>query len=210
MMSASTTILPEDDRRLAVLIVDDHEVVHWGFRLKLSRERWVRRCVGARNTEEAIAMTRRYEPNVALVDLRLEGESGVDVCQKIREVSPSTKVLLMSGSGRITNGTARAVGASGFVPKTWPTADILRAVHAVGLGGVQFAPVPHLGASQLTPREREVLDLLAEGLRNREIGGRLYLSPHTVKEHVSSVYRKLDVRNRAEAVNQAQRLGFLT
>jgi DNA-binding NarL/FixJ family response regulator len=185
-------------------------VVHWGFRLKLSRERWVRRCLGARNGEEAIALTRRYEPNVALVDLRLAEESGVDVCQKIRDVSPSTKVLLMSGSGRIASSTARSVGASGFVPKAWPTAQILKAVHAVGLGSTLFAPAPHLGASELTAREREVLDLLAEGATNREIAGRVHLSPHTVKEHVSSLYRKLDVRNRAEAVHRAQRLGLLT
>jgi two-component system response regulator DesR len=201
--------VPEDDRRLAVLIVDDHEVVHWGFRLKLSREPWVKRCLGARNSEEALLLTRRYEPQVALVDLMLGDESGADVCEKIRAVSPSTRVLLMSGTGRIANGAARSVGASGFVPKGWPTADILRALHAVGLGSTLFAPPPEMSATMLSDREREVLDDLASGATNREIAARMHLSPHTVKEHVSSLYRKLGARNRAGAVQRAQRLGLL-
>jgi two-component system response regulator DesR len=198
-----------DDRRLAILIVDDHEVVHWGFRLKLSREPWVKRCLGARTGEEALALTRRYEPQVALVDLMLCDESGADICEGIRRVSPSTRVLLMSGTGRIASGAARSVGASGFVPKGWPTADILEALHAVGLGGTLFAPPPELPASALTTRERHVLDLLATGATNREIAADVHLSPHTVKEHVSSLYRKLGARNRAGAVQRAQRLGLL-
>jgi DNA-binding NarL/FixJ family response regulator len=208
-MTASTEV-PEDDRQLAILIVDDHEVVHWGFRLKLSRENWVRRCLGARTSEEATLLTRRYEPHVALVDLMLGDESGADVCEKIRRVSPGTRVLLMSGTGRIASGAARSIGASGFVPKGWPTADILRAVHTVGLGGTLFAPPAESSPSTLSARERQVLDDLASGATNREIAARMHLSPHTVKEHVSSLYRKLGARNRAGAVHRAQRLGLLT
>jgi DNA-binding NarL/FixJ family response regulator len=209
--SAATVPLevPEDDRQLAVLIVDDHEVVHWGFRLKLSREPWVRRCLGARNCEEALLLTRRYEPQVALVDLMLGDESGADVCEKIRQVSPSTRVLLMSGTGRMASGAARSVGASGFVPKGWTASEIIRALHAVGLGSTLFAPPTEPAPSALSSREREVLDDLANGATNREIAARMHLSPHTVKEHVSSLYRKLGARNRAGAVQRAQRLGLL-
>jgi DNA-binding NarL/FixJ family response regulator len=212
MSAAPTAVLPDvpaEGRRLSVLIVDDHEVIHWGFRLKLSREDWVRRCVGARNCAEAVALTRRYEPQVALVDLMLGNESGADVCETIRQVSPSTRVLLMSGTGRIANGAARAVGAAGFIPKDWPTADILVALRAVGLGRTVFAPAPETPSTALTDRERHVLDLLATGATNREIAFDVHLSPHTVKEHVSSLYRKLGARNRADAVQRAQRFGLL-
>jgi DNA-binding NarL/FixJ family response regulator len=212
MSAAPTAVLPDvpaDGRRLSILIVDDHEVIHWGFRLKLSREDWVTRCLGARNCEEAVALTLRYEPQVALVDLMLGNESGADVCEAIRKVSPSTRVLLMSGTGRIANGAARSVGAAGFIPKDWPTADILRALRAVGLGRTVFAPAPETPSKALTERERHVLDLLATGATNREIASDVHLSPHTVKEHVSSLYRKLGARNRADAVQRAQRFGLL-
>ena len=211
-MSAPAPILPDvpaDGRRLSILIVDDHEVVHWGFRLKLSREDWVKRCVGAHNRVEAVALTRRYEPQVALIDLMLGNESGADACEAILEISPSTKVLLMSGSGRISNGAARSIGAAGFIPKDWPISDMLRALRAVGLGRTVFAPAPATATTALTERERHVLDLLATGATNREIASRVYLSPHTVKEHVSSLYRKLGARNRADAVQRAQRSGLL-
>jgi DNA-binding NarL/FixJ family response regulator len=201
--------VPEDDRRIAVLIVDDHEVVHWGFRLKLSREPWVRRCLGARNGEEAIHLTRRYQPHVAVVDLMLGDESGADLCERILRVCPSTRVLLMSWTGRMARGAARSVGASGFVPKGWPTADLLRAIHAVALGRTLFVASTEQSTIALSPREREVLDDLANGATNLEIAERMHLSHHTVKEHVSSLYRKLGVRNRTGAVHRARRLGLL-
>jgi two-component system response regulator DesR len=201
--------VPEDDRQLAVLIVDDHEVVHLGFRLSLSRERWVRRCLGARNSEEAVLLARRYEPHVAVVDLMLGGESGADVCERILQASPGTRVLLMSGAGRIATGAARSVGASGFVPKGWPARDIMKAVHAVALGQTLFIPAPESSATALSTREREVLSDLADGATNREIAARMHLSHHTVKEHISSLYRKLGVHNRTGAVHRARRLGLL-
>jgi DNA-binding NarL/FixJ family response regulator len=210
-LSAATVQMevPDDDRRLAVLIVDDHELVHWGFRLKLSREPWVSRCLGARNGEEAVALTRRYHPHVAVVDLMLGVEAGADVCEQILRVSPTTRVLLMSGTGRMARGAARSVGASGFVPKGWPTADLTRAIHAVALGRTLFVSSPEQSTIALSPREREVLDDLADGATNLEIADHMRLSHHTVKEHVSSLYRKLGVRNRTGAVHRARRLGLL-
>jgi two-component system response regulator DesR len=121
------------------------------------------------------------------------------------------RVLLISGAGRISPATARACGASGFVPKDWPAADVARAVRMVALGMALFEPTPApAGGLSLTGREREVLERIADGATNREIAGALHLSPHTVKEHTSALYRKLDVRNRAEAVQRAQRLGLLS
>ncbi|HEY8626134.1 MAG TPA: response regulator, partial [Solirubrobacteraceae bacterium] len=104
-------------RRLRVLVVDDHDVVHWGFRVLLGQQEWVERCLAARTGAEALEHVRTFEPDVALVDLFLAGESGADLCASIRKASPSTRVLLISGSGRMSAAAARAAGASGFVSK---------------------------------------------------------------------------------------------
>jgi DNA-binding NarL/FixJ family response regulator len=196
-------------RRLRVLVVDDHDVVHWGFRLLLGEQPWVERCLAARTGAEAVELARTLRPHVALVDLFLSGESGADVCDSIRSASPSTRVLLISGAGRMSPAAARAAGASGFVSKDWEGHDVAAAVRMVGLGMTMFPPKAEQPAPLLTEREREVLDLIAVGSTNREIAEQLYLSPHTVKEHTSVLYRKLHARNRAEAVQRAQRVGLL-
>jgi DNA-binding NarL/FixJ family response regulator len=198
-----------DERRLRVLVVDDHDVVHWGFRVLLGEQPWVERCLAARTGAEALALARSFEPHVALVDLFLAGESGAELCESIRYTSPSTRVLLISGAGRMSPAAARAAGASGFVSKDWDASDVAMAVRRVGLGMTMFAPKSDQPAPLLSQRERDVLDLIAGGSTNREIAEMLYLSPHTVKEHTSALYRKLQARNRAEAVQRAQRIGLL-
>jgi DNA-binding NarL/FixJ family response regulator len=200
---------PSAERRLRVLVVDDHEVVHWGFRVLLGEQAWVERCLAARTGAEALELVRSFEPDVALVDLFLAGESGAELCEAIRKTSPSTRVLLISGAGRMSPATARAAGASGFVSKDAGAAEVAMAVRRVGMGMTTFAPKAEQPAPMLSEREREVLELIAAGSTNREIAQRLYLSPHTVKEHTSALYRKLSARNRAEAVQRAQRIGLL-
>jgi len=135
-------------------------------------------------------------------------ESGAEICERLRAERPPPNVLLISGAGRINPTAARAAGAAGFISKDWPAADIAGAVRMVGLGMTVFRPNEAPAGPPLTEREREVLDLIAGGSTNREIAEQLFLSPHTVKEHTSSLYRKLQVRNRAEAVQKAQRLGL--
>jgi DNA-binding NarL/FixJ family response regulator len=196
------------ETKLRVLIVDDHDVVHWGFRLMLGNQPWVERCISSRSAAEAYALAARYKPHVALVDLFIGEESGPEICSQLRERSPETNILLISGAGRISPGAAKAAGASGFIPKDWGAADISRAVRMVGLGMTVFQPQGDVDAVPLSAREREVLDLIAGGSTNREIAAALHLSPHTIKEHTSSLYRKLGARNRAEAVQRAQRLGL--
>ena len=195
--------------KLRVLVVDDHDVVQWGFRLLLERQPWVERCLAAHDAQEALRLTRQAKPQVALVDLFLGKQSGADICDELREASPETKILLISGAGRISPAAARAAGASGFVSKDWDAGDVARAVRMVGLGMTVFPPQSEAPATPLSERERDVLDLIASGATNREIAARLYLSPHTVKEYTSGVYRKLGVRNRAEAVKRAQSLGLI-
>jgi two-component system response regulator DesR len=198
----------DSQTRLRVLIVDDHDVVHWGFRLMLSNQPWVERCISSRSAAEAYALAARYKPHVALVDLFIGEESGPEISAQLRERSPETKVLLISGAGRISPGAAQAAGASGFIPKDWGASDIARAVRMVGLGMTVFQPQVDVDGTPLSPREREVLDLISGGSTNREIAAALHLSPHTIKEHTSSLYRKLGARNRADAVQRAQRLGL--
>jgi len=100
------------ERNLRVLVVDDHDVVHWGFRLLLTEQPWVERCLSASNAEEALELTRRYDPHVALVDLFLGEESGAELCEAIRRESPTTRVLLISGAGWISPQAAKAAGAT--------------------------------------------------------------------------------------------------
>lgn len=195
--------------RLRVLVVDDHDVVHWGFRLMLTQQSWVERCVTAASGDEAVELAVRYRPHVAVVDLFIGEESGAEVCERIRAAEPTARVLLFSGAGEISPHAARAAGASGFAYKDWPARKIAGAVRLVGLGGTVFERQEPTSAMGLTDRERSVLELMAAGATNPEIAGELHLSKHTIKEHTSSVYRKLGVRNRTEAVQRAQRLGLL-
>jgi DNA-binding NarL/FixJ family response regulator len=195
-----------------VLVVDDHDVVHWGFRLMLSQQQWVERCVSAHSGREALTLASRYRPHVALVDLFIGEESGAEVCEQLRAAQPLTRVLLFSGAGEISPQAARAAGASGFAYKDWPARRIASAVKSVGLGQTVFPRQEdheNPGALGLSERERAVLELMASGSTNPEIAEALHLSKHTVKEHTSAVYRKLGVRNRTEAVQRAQRLGLL-
>jgi DNA-binding NarL/FixJ family response regulator len=197
-----------DEPRLRVLVVDDHDVVHWGFRLLLERQSWVERCVAVSGAKEAMERAPRLQPDVALIDLLLHDESGTELCEELHAAQPDTRILLISGVGSISPAVARRAGASGFVSKELGAGDIVKAVRMVALGMEVFGrneeePGP------LSGREREVVVLIAGGATNREIAKRLYLSPHTVKEHTSAIYRKLGVRNRAEAVKRAQRLGII-
>ena len=204
---AEQTRSPE---RMCVLVVDDHDVVHWGFRLMLTQQPWVARCLSAHSGTEALKLARRYSPHVALVDLFIGTESGAEICEQLRAAEPNTRVLLFSGAGEISPNAARAAGASGFAYKHWPARRIATAVKLVGLGKTVFERDDQAGALGLTERERAVLELIASGSTNPEIADALHLSKHTVKEHTSALYRKLQVRNRAEAVQRAQRLGLLT
>ena len=196
------------ERQLRVLIVDDHAVVQWGFKVLLGRQRWVERCVVASDPEEGLATAERLKPHVALVDLFLGERSGAELCEAIRSASPRTRVLLISGIGWISPQAAKAAGASGFVSKDWSADEVAMAVRMVGKGMTVFGRQEEAPSLPLSAREREVLTLIASGATNREIAERLYLSPHTVKEHASSLYRKLGVKNRAEAARRAERLGL--
>ena len=193
-----------------VLIVDDHEMVRVGLHALLTAQPWVDRCVGAGSLDRALELTEQCKPQLALVDLFVGEDSGVGLCRALRERRPTTNVVLMSGSGSVSPAVAHAAGACGFVPKHWPARTLLDAIRRASEGQRVFprrerAKPP----ARLTRREQDVLCHLVGGLSNVQIAEELHLSRHTVKQHTCAVYKKLDVRNRAQAASRAQQLGLI-
>ena len=199
----------DDARRLRVLVVDDQEVVQWGFKTLLGRRAWVEAYAAASTADDALELAARERPDVALVAASVGYDSGTEITRRLAEVSPGTRVLVMATTGGMSARAARDAGAFGFVPKAWPAQDIANAARMVGLGMTVFAPETDSDAAMLSERERQVLEMIAAGATNREIAERLFLSPHTVKDHTSALYRKIGARNRAQAILRAQRLGIL-
>jgi DNA-binding NarL/FixJ family response regulator len=198
--------LPAGDFR--ILIAHDHDVIRLGFRLMFGVLPWVESCVGVKTFEQAQRAWRRFEPEVALVGLEFAGRSGLELSRALREDQLPGKVLLMSQSRGVSSQVAAEAGASGFLPTGASKARLISAVREVGRGGTLLHP-PEVPSEGLTTREQEVLELVASGATNVEIGAELHLSPNTVKGHTRSLYRKLKARNRADAVQRAQIRGML-
>jgi two-component system response regulator DevR len=204
----------ESQAQTAVLIVDDHALIRQGMRTLLDGEpdMWV---VGeAKTANEALALTRRLTPNVVTLDVRLPDRQGIEICGELRALSPDTRILVCSGlsEGSALIEAARA-GADGFVSKEAPNAEIVDAVRRVAAGAAvvgadsaaamfrhaRTSPPQRAKIDALTDREREVLGQLTLGLTNREIAGRLFVSEKTIRNHVSSLLHKLELRHRTEA-----------
>lgn len=198
-----------EHRPLRVLVVDAQEIVYFGFRLLLTEQPWIERCLLASGMTEAAELARRYEPHVALVDAALAQSAGRTPAAALRRAHPNVRMVLMTSGERLPKAMAVAAGACGVVSKAWPTADLATAVRKVGMGMTLFAQEPGPEDPRLSQRERDVIALIAGGATNREIGSRLHLSPNTVKQHASALYRKLEARNRAEAVRRAQQMGVI-
>jgi len=163
---------------------------------------WVECCIGVKTFEQAVWAWRRYEPNVALVNLEFAGRSGLELSRALREEQLAGKVLLTSQTRGVSSRVAAEAGASGFLPTSLSKARLIAAVREVGCGGDLLHP-PVVSLQSLTPREEQVLELIASGATNVEIGAELHLSPNTVKGHTRNLYRKLNARNRAEAVQRS-------
>jgi two-component system response regulator DesR len=144
-----------------------------------------------------------------MVSLADAEPQAVDVARAVIEAAPNARVLLLTGAHRISQRLARSIGALGVVPRSWPVGELVMALRMVGMGMTVFPELPEPPRRLLSAGEQEVLELIAAGATNADIGGRLYLSVNTVKQRASGAYRKLGARNRAEAVQRAQRLGLI-
>lgn len=193
---------------LRVLVVDEREVVGWGFRLLLARRPWVERCLMARLSEEALALAARQDPALVLVELAMARRD--ELCERLRLQAPGARVILTTGDAQPPGEVVSGLGADAAISTASSARDLVTAVEAAA-GGLLAWREPDDGAAapSLSRREQEILELMSEGETNREIAARLYLSPYTVKQHTTAVYRKLGVRNRTEAAQRARRMGLV-
>ena len=192
---------------LRLLAADPHELIICGLRTALTQQSWVERCLQATDLEQAGSLAKRYNPHVILVDGSLIDE--LEGWRKLIEAAPTSRVLVMTERRSVPARLIQRAKACGFVSKSWGLEEIVAAVRLAGLG-LGLAP-PGLGADgpSLTPREEQVMTRIARGDTNERIATDLALSPNTVKQHASSAYRKLDARNRTEAVRRAQYHGLI-
>ena len=206
---------------IRVFLVDDHEVVREGLRRMLSRVADIEIVGAAATGEAALRDIPSAEPDVVLLDLRLPDSQGLEVLRRLREAHgdrPLALVLTVHNEEDLVLGAVRA-GAQGYVLKHTGRDELVGAIRRIAAGGHYFsedvmATLAQCGQrggaeAQLTAREIDVLRLLTEGLANKEIGARLFLSVDTVKTHLGSIYRKLGVDGRAHAVAVALRRGLL-
>ena len=212
---------------IQVAIIDDHAIVRQGLRAMIDREPDLRVVGEASSARTAQAMLDQVSPRVVLLDLRLAGSSecdGLSLCNTITQRYPGSRVLVLTSSADewlVLESIKQ--GAKGFVLKDVDLTELIRAIRAVNRGESAFdsrtagvvvrwmhgSQRPGATASDITPREREILALLARGLSNVAIGQRLYISAATVKFHVGNVMQKLGARRRAEAVYAASKLGLI-
>lgn len=194
-----------------VLVVDDREVVRVGLRALLSAQPWIARCVTARSAADALGHLDRVEPHVVLVTRRALAETGVRAACFVFGGTARSVGLLVEDVD-LSPAEARFLGVSAVIPDTVPAQVLLDVIGRLAEGqdalstGDAHAATP---GDRLSPREHSVLGEIARGRTNREIAESLHLSPHTIKHHSRSLYRKLSARNRAEAVRHGQRLGLI-
>jgi DNA-binding NarL/FixJ family response regulator len=200
------------ERDIAVLLVEDDSMVRGWVRLALDGTEF--RIAGeATQGSEALDLVPRRLPNVLLVDFRLPDQRGTELVRELRRRGHAVPAVLMTANAeRGFNEAAREAGAQGSVLKTGRVEDVIAALRAVHGGGEAFDPRhPPRPADEvrLSPREREVLKLVAAGSTNRQIASELGVSDETVKTLVGRVFSKLGVRRRAEAVANAHERGLL-
>jgi DNA-binding NarL/FixJ family response regulator len=213
-----------------ILLADDQELLRMGFRMVLEAQDGLEVVGEAGDGVEAVALTRRLEPDVVLMDVRMPGMDGVQATRALVEGGSRAHVIILTtfDLDEYAHAALRA-GASGFLLKDAPTADLLSAIRAVASGDAVVAPsttrrlletIAHRlpvaetgadlsGLSALTPREREVLIAVARGLSNAEIADELVLSEATVKTHVGRILAKLALRDRVQIVIYAYDRGLV-
>jgi DNA-binding NarL/FixJ family response regulator len=210
---------------IRVLVADDQSMVRAGFRMLLSGEEDIEVVAEATNGLEAVEKAKRFAPTIVLMDIRMPELDGLEATRRILATDPGARILVLT-TFDLDEYVYEALhaGASGFVLKDEPPEQLIAAIRTVAAGDAllspavtkrviaQFArtrrPDPPAGLDELTPRELEILRLIAAGLSNAEIGQELFISETTVKTHVTHVLQKLDLRDRVQAVVLAHQTGL--
>jgi two-component system response regulator DevR len=204
------------ERRLRLLVVDDHEVVRQGLISLLDRRPGFEVVAQAGSVAEAVAMAARHEPDLVIMDVRLPDGSGIEACREIRAARPETRVIMLTSfPDEEAVLSAIIAGASGYLLKQVRGRDLVSALESVGRGESLLDPAitekvlervrrAATGSAtdelaELTTQERKILLLVADGKTNKEIAGEVFLSDKTVKNYVSSILSKLNLQRRAQA-----------
>ncbi len=204
------------DRPTRLLVVDDHEVVRQGLAALLDRREAFQVVAEAGTVAEALEMTRRFEPDIVVMDVRLPDGSGIEACREIRAEFPGTRVVMLTSyPDEEAVLSAIVAGASGYLLKQIRARDLVAGLEAVGRGESLLDPavtekvlerVRKIATGQftdelsaLTAQEQKILLLVAEGKTNKEIAQDIFLSDKTVKNYVSSILSKLNLERRAQA-----------
>ena len=215
-----------DQKVIRVLIADDHPVFRRGMRAILGAEPDTELVGEATDGEQAIELALELRPHVILMDLNMPNLNGIEATRKILAATPEISILMLTmfEDDKSIFAAMRA-GAHGYVLKGADGAEMLRAIHAAASGEAIFSPtitkrlteyfatpgretVPSQAFPDLTEREHEILALIAEGYTNSAIASRLYLSPKTVRNYVSSIFTKLRVSDRPQAIVRAREAGL--
>ena len=218
------TATPRGAEPLRVLIVDDHPTFRAGLRALLVTDKRLLVVAEASTGAGAITAVASSAPDVVLMDVHMPGVDGVEATRRIVDAAPHVAIVVLTMHD--DDGTVFAVlraGARGYLLKGAPRAELLRAIHAAAAGEALFGPAiarrmmayfgrpaPSAGPPfpELTAREREILELLAAGRSNADIAGSVGVAPKTVRNHVSAIFSKLQVRDRAEAIVRAREAGL--
>jgi DNA-binding NarL/FixJ family response regulator len=198
---------PRMASEITCLIADDHEIVREGLRLSLSRAPHIRVVGEASDGESAISLAERRRPDVVVMDIRMPGMDGLEATKALTDLLPGTNVLLFTAfSERSLLGRGLESGARGYLLKEATNETLVRAIEkvAAGDGYVDPALMPTFlsrdSQDLLTPREREILQLLADGMSNADVAAKLFISQETVKSHVRHILAKLEADTRTHAV----------
>jgi DNA-binding NarL/FixJ family response regulator len=202
--------------KIRVLCVDDHPIVREGVAAIINLQPDMTLAGSAATGGEALARFAELSPDVALVDLRLPDMTGFELIKKMRDKSPNARIIVLSShEGDVDIQRALEAGAQGYVVKGIvrdELLDIIRSVHAGKRrlpAAVAQTLAEHMAEESISPRELEVLSLMAAGKRNKEIAGELSIAEDTVKMHVRNILSKLQVSDRTEAVTIALRRGII-
>ena len=211
--------------RIRLMVVDDHEVVRTGLKAILEPENDIDVVAEAASAQEAARMADTFEPDVILMDVRMEGMNGIEACRIIKSAHPNINVLMLTSFAEDEAVTSAIMaGASGFLLKNVNRADLLKAIRAVSKGQSLLDPsftksvmdkFANLLESEkdraldaISSREREVLSLIAQGMTNRQIAEELVISENTARNHVSRILDKLGLARRSEAAVFAAQHGL--